>query len=69
MNAEGKKIRKEIEAAAIKTVECPSCGAEPGDYCRLTKGRDPCEYRPTTATHQRRLSTFVVVKMNFSHRN
>jgi len=49
--------KKEIEAAAIAMIRCPSCGAAPGKNCRTkgvtTKGR----------THQRRLSKFVAEYM------
>lgn len=55
------EIKQEIEQAAIMSIRCPSCGAEPGHYCRKNVKRgDPCDYKPTCPTHQRRLSTYVV---------
>lgn len=51
--------KKEIEAAAIAMVKCPSCGAEPGKPCHyIGHGGGLCR-TTKVPTHQRRMSTFV----------
>jgi|ERR1041384_4913770 GMP synthase-like glutamine amidotransferase len=53
-------VKKEIEAAAIEHIKCPSCGAEPTYPCRKTfKGHPDRMIRPATKTHQRRMSAFM----------
>lgn len=51
-------VKKEIEQAAIITLQCPSCGAEPGKNCyKVGAGSLGKLYK--VKTHQRRLSAFV----------
>lgn len=52
-------IKKEIEAAAIEHIKCPSCKAEPGALChRIGHGGGLNRIRKVKV-HQRRLSAFI----------
>lgn len=52
-------IKKEVEAAAVAAITCPSCGAEPGKPCHyIGLGGGLARVRKVK-THQRRLSYFV----------
>lgn len=55
-------VKKEIEAAAVATIKCPSCSAEPGKSCHYAGkylNGEPAFPNSKVPTHQRRLSTFV----------
>jgi len=51
-------IKKEIEAAAIEHIKCPSCGAEPNQRCRNRNADDQGRHK-FVPTHQRRKSAFM----------
>ncbi len=53
-------LKKEIEAMAVKTIRCPSCGADPDKPCRKRVALSPYAWHYSRCpTHQRRLSAFV----------
>lgn len=52
-------IKKEIEAAAVAAITCPSCGARPGDRCMVIRSNPPFKMNSPCRTHQRRLSSYV----------
>jgi hypothetical protein len=56
-------IKKEVEAAAIETIKCPSCGAEPGSSCcAIVRGLEVGQlhrFANRREPHQRRLSAFI----------
>jgi len=64
-------IKDEIKAAAVATIQCPSCGAEPGSQCVMgTTKRDEVTgahvHRVKESPHERRLSTYVANHIKFS---
>ncbi len=53
------KLKKEIEAAAVAAIKCPTCKRDAGLGCMTIRAEGHLGFQFPTTTHKRRLSKYV----------